>query len=234
MPIMFGLDHMYVKRCDTLSFTPAHTPPQSPKTLRRKRRSSPTGSTPHQPSKIGQKQNILWTEAEKEFVKQYVEHNPQGRETLREYWETCSKAMNKQFTSLTRNGISCKAQARRLLVTPPTRHPTSNSSMVSLDAMDIAEGFQILSADVKTRTTRDVETQTTLSLPVKSERGDVKDDDWVFMEPTKELKPDSSIGAQCLHQSALKRLRRYPCISDAEKASLIDVLTPDCPSMNQH
>ncbi|KAH3735399.1 hypothetical protein DPMN_041926 [Dreissena polymorpha] len=41
--------------------------------------------------------------------------------------------------------------------------------MVSLDAMDMAEGLQILSAYVRTRTTRDVETQTTLSLPVQSE-----------------------------------------------------------------
>ncbi|KAH3738209.1 hypothetical protein DPMN_044837 [Dreissena polymorpha] len=43
MPTMFGLDHMNVKRCDTQ----AHTP----KSLKRER-SSPTGSTPHQPSKI--------------------------------------------------------------------------------------------------------------------------------------------------------------------------------------
>ncbi|KAH3711460.1 hypothetical protein DPMN_071129 [Dreissena polymorpha] len=50
-PTMFGLDHMYVKICDTESFTPAHTPPQSPKSLKRER-SSPTGSSPHQPSKI--------------------------------------------------------------------------------------------------------------------------------------------------------------------------------------
>ncbi|KAH3753371.1 hypothetical protein DPMN_188007 [Dreissena polymorpha] len=120
MPTMFGLDHTYVKRCDTPSFTPAHTPPQSPKSLKRER-SSPTESTPHQPSKIGQIRNILWTEAEKEFFKQYVEHTLQGSETRREYWETCSKAIYKQFTSSTRYGISCKALARRLLVTPPTR-----------------------------------------------------------------------------------------------------------------
>ncbi|KAH3752370.1 hypothetical protein DPMN_186987 [Dreissena polymorpha] len=32
MPTMFGLDHMYVQRLDSQSFTPAHTPPQSPVT----------------------------------------------------------------------------------------------------------------------------------------------------------------------------------------------------------
>ncbi|KAH3878688.1 hypothetical protein DPMN_002586 [Dreissena polymorpha] len=34
-PTMFGLDHMYVKIFDTQSFTPAHTQPQSPKSLKR-------------------------------------------------------------------------------------------------------------------------------------------------------------------------------------------------------
>jgi hypothetical protein len=38
------------------------------------------------------------------------------------------------------------------------------------------------------------------------------------------LQPDASVGADYMNRIALKRLRQYRVISDAEKACLIDVL----------
>lgn len=223
---MFGVDHMYSK-----SSTTTTTTVRSPSACdsRKRERSSPTGKTPQQPSKIGsavlpiQKKNIPWTEAEKEFFKLYVHEMPRGvKETMTEYWQKCSVAMNTKYPRGMRNGLSCKALSQRLFVTPSTSNQIS--SVASLDDTDIAAGFHMLSTDIGTPVTRDVETQTTLSFPVNTDRGSYKDGGWLFMEPKKQLQPDASVGADYMNRIALKRLRQYRVISDAEKARLIDVL----------
>jgi hypothetical protein len=53
-----------------------------------------------------QKKNIPWTEAEKEFFKLYVHEMPRGvKETMTEYWQKCSVAMNTKYPRGMRNGI---------------------------------------------------------------------------------------------------------------------------------
>ncbi|XP_053403535.1 uncharacterized protein LOC128546193 isoform X1 [Mercenaria mercenaria] len=217
IPSVFGTDHSYNKICDNTCRTPTNN--------RKRERSTPTGKTPQQPSKIGtavlsgQKRNTHWTEPEKDYFIQYVKHTPLN-ETLTDYWQKCASTMNARFPAGMRNGLACKGLSQRLFITPLRGH-----TECSLDEKDIASGFSMLSTqDVMTR---DVGTQTALSLPVNTNTSnsfDVKDGEWLFMEPRKELEPVASVGAEYLHRTALKRLRHYLSISDGEKASLIDVL----------
>ncbi|XP_053373061.1 uncharacterized protein LOC123530736 [Mercenaria mercenaria] len=145
IPSVFGTtDHSYNKICDNNSRTPTNN--------RKRERSTPTGKTPQQPSKIGtavlsgQKRNTPWTDPEKEYFIQYVQHTPQS-ETLTDYWQKCASAMNAKFPSGMRNGLSCKGLSQRLFITPSRGHTES-----SLDETDIASGFSMLSTqDVMTR-----------------------------------------------------------------------------------
>ncbi|XP_053406080.1 uncharacterized protein LOC123554926 isoform X2 [Mercenaria mercenaria] len=222
IPSVFGTDHSYNKICDNTCRTPTNN--------RKRERSTPAGKTPQQPSKIGtavlsgQKRNTSWTEPEKDYFIQYVKHTPLNK-TLTDYWEKCASAMNARFPAGMRNGLACKGLSQKLFITPLRGHTES-----SLDEKDIASGFCMLSTqDVMTR---DVGTQTALSLPVNTNTSnsfDVKDGEWLFMEPRKELEPVASVGAEYLHRTALKRLRHYLGISDGEKASLIDVLCSGTP-----
>ncbi|XP_045170215.2 uncharacterized protein LOC123532719 [Mercenaria mercenaria] len=211
IPSVFGTtDHSYNKICDNTSRTPTNN--------RKRERSTPTGKTPQQPSKIGtavlsgQKRNTPWTDPEKEYFIQYVKHTPRS-ETLTDYWQKCASAMNAKFPSGMRNGHACKSLAQRLYIIPSTRLSTSDSETVTVP------GCCLLPSTV------DVSTQTTLTLPVNTDWAeDCKSGDWVFIEPKKQLQENASIAADVLNKTALKRLRHYPNMTPKEKAGLIDLL----------